>query len=85
MKKIEWTTIKNNKSEKESNLLKLNSIKASKILSWQPILKFNETTKMITEWYKNYYTKNSKTYNFSKKQIEEYSLKLEKLKRKNFK
>lgn len=84
-KKVDWTIIKNNKSEKESNLLKLNSIKASKILSWQPILKFNETTKMITEWYKNYYTKNSKTYNFSKKQIEEYSLKLEKLKRKNFK
>ena len=73
MKKY-WPTIKwklkKTKNFYESSLLKLNSKKAYKILGWKGVLSFNETIKMTTLWYKNYYKKNQK--NLSTSQIKEY-------------
>ena len=53
--------------------------KAKNKLKWEPILKFDETVKMTTHWYKNFYNKKKiSVYNFSKKQIKEYSKKTSK-------
>ena len=41
----------------ESGLLKLNSNKAKKLLKWKTILTFDETIKLVADWYKNYYSK----------------------------
>jgi CDP-glucose 4,6-dehydratase len=64
----------------ESKLLRLSSKKAKKVLHWEPALKFNETIKMTTNWYKNYYDNKSNIFKFSKEQIEKYSLKMKLLK-----
>ena len=39
---------------KESNLLKLNSHKAKKILNWYPVLNFKNSIKFTANWYKQY-------------------------------
>ena len=39
---------------KESNLLKLNSYKAKKILNWYPVLNFKNSIKFTANWYKQY-------------------------------
>lgn len=44
----------------ESKLLKLNSIKAQKILKWKSILNFKQTSTLVSEWYKVYYQNKSK-------------------------
>ncbi len=54
---IKWIKSKiNNKNQKESKLLKLNSIKAKKLLNWECKLSFNETIHLVTNWYKEFYT-----------------------------
>ena len=61
-----------NKLYYESNLLKLNSNKANKVLNWRSILTFRETINLVTTWYKIFY---SKKYNIDKestKQIRFY-------------
>ena len=50
----EWVIKKNNTSIKESNLLKLNCIKAKNLLHWEPTLNFHDTAKFTSEWYKAY-------------------------------
>ena len=50
--KIEKRT---NKKFFESELLRLNCSKARKILKWKSILSFNETAKMVADWYSGYY------------------------------
>ena len=62
----------NEKSKKfnESNLLKLNSGKAYKILKWRGVLTFNETIKMTTLWYKNFYSQKRKKLSIN--QVKEY-------------
>ena len=55
--KVSWK-IKRNKSKfYESNLLKLNSLKAKKKLKWKSVLTFKETSKLTSLWYKEYYLK----------------------------
>lgn len=73
-KKISWKTMKKRKIKGfyESNLLKLNSNKAKKILKWKCILSFNETVNMIAEWYINFYYKKNKNYKISFQQIKKY-------------
>ena len=68
---ILWSTTKNKKKFKESNLLKLNCTKAKKIMNWQSTLSFNENIKMTIDWYKAYYmNKDSKKMRiFSENQI----------------
>ena len=79
-KDVGWKIDKNKNRFYEAKLLKLNSNKAKKKLGWKPILKFEETVRLITDWYKNFYKyKRKNTYELSKFQINEYSNKLEKL------
>ena len=72
--KVSWKIInkKKNKEFYESNLLKLNSNKAKKILKWKCVLSFNETISMIAEWYKNFYHKKKEKYEISYSQIKKY-------------
>ena len=75
----------NNKIRKknfyESNILKLNSNKAKILLKWRCILTFNETMKMVAEWYKNFYFSNKLSNNFTILQIEKYQKLLKRRKR----
>ena len=68
--KINWVIL-GKKQFEESNLQRLNISKAAKCLNWKPILTFNETSKMVVEWYKSYYL-NQDMYNFSLDQIRTY-------------
>ena len=66
---IKWQ-YKKSKKFNESNLLKLNSGKAYKILKWRAVLTFNETIKMTTLWYKNFYSQKRKKLSIN--QVKEY-------------
>jgi len=69
-KQVSW---KVNKQEfYESNLLKLNSEKARIYLGWKCILNFDKTIKMVTEWYKIYYSKPKTVYQTTFNQIKQY-------------
>ena len=69
---------KDNKNNLESNLLKLNSSKANRVLKWKPILNFSTTIQMVSIWYKNFYNnKNTDIKKFTKKQILNYSKKID--------
>ena len=57
-------------------MLKLNSTKAKKKLKWTPMINFEDTVKMTTVWYKNYYQKKNKIQKFSEKQIIDYIKKI---------
>ena len=56
----------------ESNLLKLNSIKAKKKLNWKCILTFRETINLVITWYKAFYGKKLDMENVSIDQIRFY-------------
>ena len=78
-KKVSWKIInKNKKNFYESNLLKLNSNKARTNLKWKSILSFEETIKMVIDWYKSYYSKPKKIYETSFDQIKKYEKLLKK-------
>ena len=79
---ISWTTKKiRKKNFYESNILKLNSNKAKTLLKWRCILTFNETIKMVAEWYKNFYFSDKLYENFTILQIEKYQKLLKRRKR----
>jgi CDP-glucose 4,6-dehydratase len=79
---ISWTTKKIRKRNfYESNILKLNSNKAKALLKWRCALTFNETMKMVAEWYKNFYFNDKLSENFTILQIEKYQELLKKRKR----
>lgn len=44
---------------KEASLLALNCQKAHKLLGWQPVLDFDESTAMTGEWYSHFYQQKS--------------------------
>tara|TARA_Y100000590_G_scaffold420686_1_gene523638 strand:+ start:50 stop:1132 length:1083 start_codon:yes stop_codon:yes gene_type:complete len=69
--KVSWK-LDNKDNFYESNLLKLNVNKAKIKLKWKSILTFNETIKMVTDWYKNYYTNPKKISETSFYQIKKY-------------
>ncbi len=72
-KKIGWQTVKNkNKSFYESKLLFLNSKKAKKYLKWSCILNSNQTVKLVSEWYKLYYSNDKGYLNLTLNQINHY-------------
>ncbi len=73
---VSWKEYKNYKGLYESKLLKLNSTKAKKKLKWTPMIDLEDTAKMTTVWYKNFYLKKNKIKKFSEKQIIEYEKKL---------
>ena len=63
---LRWQS--SNKKFKESNLLKLNSNKSLRLLNWKNKLRFKDTIKLVTDWYKCLYEKRD-IYNFSINQI----------------
>ncbi len=78
-KSILWSEKKNYYEPYESKLLKLDSTKARKKLNWVPILSFEDTIKLTTVWYENFYNKKKiNIYELSKKQIEEYIKRIKK-------
>ena len=71
-KSVSWKVGKRNKTFYESNLLKLNSIKAKKKLNWKCILTFRETINLVITWYKAFYGKKLDMENVSIDQIRFY-------------
>ncbi len=69
---IKWKIKKDRKKVYETNILKLDSLKAFKKLNWKCTLNIQETMQMVSEWYKNYYSKNSNQKNFTYEQITLY-------------
>lgn len=63
------------KAKPEAGLLKLNCDKAQAMLDWRAILSFEETIKFTGEWYKTYFKEEVDLYNFTIKQINDYSQK----------
>ena len=56
----------------EAGLLKLNCDKSLALLDWAPTLSFDETLKMVADWYLNYYEGNDDINSFTLKQISSY-------------
>ena len=55
---VSWSIEKKNfESVHETNLLKLNCLKAKKILKWKSILSFKQTAHLTSNWYKYFYSK----------------------------
>tara|TARA_B100001123_G_C15273459_1_gene1011203 strand:+ start:194 stop:1297 length:1104 start_codon:yes stop_codon:yes gene_type:complete len=72
-KDVKWKKIKKTKKNfYESELLRLNCKKSKKFLKWKSILKFNETVKMVSNWYKSYYENPKLIYKITKEQIKNY-------------
>ena len=65
---------KTNKNFFESSLLRLNCNKARKVLKWKSILSFNETGKMVADWYSSYYIDPKKVNKITEKQIREFQI-----------
>ena len=57
---------------KESNLLKLNCLKAKKKLGWSSILTFKESLSMTVKWYSEFYYNKKKIEELTREQIEYY-------------
>ncbi len=70
IKVIEAFDKKNN--YKESDILKLSSKKASKLLNWKSKYNINETMRLISDWYIIYFKDRKKILDISKKQILNY-------------
>ncbi len=75
---VSWKLISKRYLFKEPALLKLNSKKARKIINWKPVLSFKDNIFLVTSWYKNFYSNNSKTHNITFDQIKYYKNKLKK-------
>jgi CDP-glucose 4,6-dehydratase len=60
----------------EASILQLDITKAQTDLGWSPIIKLDETLKMIVEWYKGYY-EGYEMNEFTLKQISLYQKKME--------
>ncbi len=58
--------------KKEAGLLKLNCDRARHRLGWTANLTLDESVRMTTEWYMNYYQGNADMYAYTLGQIEEY-------------
>ena len=54
---------------KEDPLLKLNSIKAQKILKWKKILSLQKTLELTMTWYRDFYKNNTKVKNLLDRDI----------------
>ena len=53
---------------KETDLLKINSNKAKKLLNWKSKMSTQEAISLTCEWYKRYFEK-KELFNFTKNQI----------------
>lgn len=57
----------------ESGLLKLNCDKALHFLRWHAAMKFEDTVRMTSEWYRDFYDKSDQIYSTTARQIAEYT------------
>lgn len=57
----------------EAGLLMLNIEKAEKVLGWTPTLTAQEAIGATIEWYKHFYNNDTNMYDFTMKQIKNYS------------
>lgn len=64
--------------KKEANLLKLNCDKANITLQWYPVMGFEETIDFTMSWYTNFYFDKKSVFEFTMKQIDEYTSKAQK-------
>ena len=72
---VSWKIIpKSKKKFYESELLRLNCNKAKKILKWKSILRFEESVKMVADWYRNFYLDPGNIGYLTEKQIKKYQL-----------
>ncbi len=62
---------------KEHSLLRLDSSKALNSLGWKSILNFNEICSLTSNWYENFYFKNTPVLDYSISQIKDYLKKYE--------
>lgn len=70
----EWFVTGSNMDEKkESYFLKLNADKALHHLDWYTTLSFEKTVEITADWYKTFYSGHKKMFDFSVRQIEEYT------------
>ena len=68
----EWV-ISENLAKPEAGLLKLNCDKANAKLNWNAILSFEDSVRLTGEWYKAYFENKQDMYQYTNKQISEYS------------
>ncbi|KOR32361.1 CDP-glucose 4,6-dehydratase [Achromatium sp. WMS3] len=70
---VTWESLKKDGNQPEATLLKLSCDKALHHLGWYAVLPFEETVSFTSEWYKNYYTKDTDSmFEFTQKQIAQY-------------
>jgi CDP-glucose 4,6-dehydratase len=62
-----------NDDKPEANLLKLSCDRANILLKWYPVMDFIETVDFTMNWYLNYYKLKSNVFDFTIKQINEYT------------
>ena len=68
-----WEDVGSQEDHSESQLLKLNCDKALQRLGWFPVLDFEESVRMTTQWYHRYHDEPASIESFTQEQIEYYS------------
>ena len=76
MSKRKQYLIKKNKLFDETKILKLNSKKSFKFFKWKAVLSLKEISGFISEWYLNYFNKETDMYKFTIDQIKRYEKKV---------
>jgi CDP-glucose 4,6-dehydratase len=69
----QWEDVGSKENHSESQLLKLNCDKALRRLGWFPVLDFEESVRMTTQWYHRYHDEPTSIESFTQEQIEYYS------------
>ena len=71
---VQWESVGDASSYKESTLLKLCCDKALHSLEWRATMNFKETVRFTVEWYRHYYENPpADIYDFTKQQIQDYT------------
>jgi len=65
-------TVIDNKPFHEAGLLKLNCDKAMFYFNWRPSMAYEDTIRMTSEWYYNFYSKDEDIFHKTQAQISEY-------------
>ena len=68
-----WEVIQENENFHESKLLKLNCDKALSLIQWEPIIDFETTMRMTSDWYYSFYKKNINVFEKCCEQINSFS------------
>ena len=65
-------TIRQDRTDIEAGLLKINCSKAKQALKWKPVWNIDDTLKYTNEWYLNYYKKTDDINKITENQIKNY-------------